>query len=71
MFMATYREIQAYVESTYGFKPHTCWIAEVKELCHIPHLREAPNRLGTERTNQCPKEKIDSIKDALKHFNMI
>ena len=73
MLMATYREIQAYVESTYGFRPHTCWIAEVKELCHIPHLREACNRLGKERekSNRCPKEKIESIKDALKHFEMI
>jgi hypothetical protein len=71
--MATYREIQAYVESKYGFIPHTCWIAEVKELCHIPHLREAPNRLAKEieKSNLCPKEKIDCIKDALKHFEMI
>ena len=69
--MATYREIQYYVESTYGFVPNTCWIAEVKELCNIPHLREAPNRLGAERVNHCPKGKIDSIKEALKHFDMI
>jgi hypothetical protein len=71
--MATYREIQAYVETTYGFIPHTCWIAEVKELCRIPHLREAPNRIGKERakSNRCPKTKIDPIKEALKHFKMI
>jgi hypothetical protein len=56
--MATYREIQAYVENLYGFVPHTCWIAEVKELCHIPHLREAANRIGKEREkiNRCPKK---------------
>ena len=30
--MATYHEIQEYVEAKYGFVPNTCWIAEVKEL---------------------------------------
>ena len=58
--MATYHEIQAYVEIKYGFVPHTCWIAEVKELCHIPHEREAVNRIRKERekSNRCPKEKM-------------
>ena len=63
--MATYREIQAYVESKYGFIPHTCWIAEVKELCHIPHQREAVNRLGKERDkhNRCAqKQKLNPSK---------
>jgi hypothetical protein len=63
MFMATCREIQGYVKIKYGFVPHTCWIAEVKEPCHIPHLREAPKLLSKERekSNRCPKEKIDCI----------
>ena len=67
---ATYREIQGYVEINCGFAPHTYWIAEVKELCYIPHLREAPNRIGKERekSNLCPKEKIYCIKDALEHL---
>lgn len=71
--MATYREIQLFVECKYGFIPHTCWIAEVKEPCQIPHQREAVNRLGKERekSNRCPKEKIPCIKDALKHYGMI
>jgi hypothetical protein len=30
--MATYMEIQAYVEIKYGFVLDTCWISEVKEL---------------------------------------
>jgi len=57
MFMATYHEIQFYVESKYGFVPHTCWIAEVKELCNIPHEREAANRLGKEREQAQPLPK--------------
>lgn len=73
MFMATYHEIQLFVEKTYGFVPHTCWIAEVKEPCNIPHQREAVNRLGAERekSNQYPRAKIEPIKEALKHFEMI
>jgi hypothetical protein len=71
MPMATFREIQAYVESKYSVTPHTSWIAEVKELC--PQLREAANHLDKEREkgNICPKEKIESIKDALKQFSKI
>jgi hypothetical protein len=69
--MATYREIRMFVECKYGFVPKTSWIAEVKELCDIPHQREAPNRLGTNRTNRCPKERISCIKDALLYFGMI
>jgi hypothetical protein len=34
-------------------------------------MRKAPNRLGNERNNPCPDEKVDSIKDALRHFDMI
>jgi hypothetical protein len=43
MFLANYREIQAYVESKHGFVPCIGWIAGVKELCHIPYQRERPN----------------------------
>jgi hypothetical protein len=55
--MATYNEIQHYVEAKYCFVPKSNWIAEVKELCNIPHQREVVNRLGKERTNRCPKKK--------------
>jgi hypothetical protein len=68
--MATYKEIQNYVKQKHGFQPKTCWIADVKFQCGIS-MREAPNRQSEERTNPCPENKIDSIKDALKHFNMI
>jgi hypothetical protein len=73
MFIATYNEIQQYAESTYGFVPHTCWIAEAKELCQIRPKREAAYRLGKERvkSNCCPKTKIDPIKYSLRHFEMI
>jgi hypothetical protein len=69
--MATYREIRMFVECKYGFVPKTGWVAEAKELCNIPHQREAPNRLGKNRTNSCPKELIPCIIDAFLHFGMI
>ncbi len=28
--MATYKEIENYVRSNFGFVPKTCWIADVK-----------------------------------------
>jgi hypothetical protein len=68
--MATYEEIQQYVKANYGFKPKTCWIADVKEQCGIQR-REAWNRQGLERTNPCPVTKIECIKDAFRHFGMI
>ena len=71
--MATYHEIQLYVEAKYGFVPHAYWIAEVKELCHILLVREQDKRKGQERdkNNRCPKAKIGPIKEAFKHFGMI
>jgi hypothetical protein len=67
--MATYKEIQDYVKNKYGFVPKTCWIADVREICGLP-VRKAGNRSG-ERSNPCPPEKIEAIKDAFKHFKMV
>jgi hypothetical protein len=51
------------MEDKSGFVPHTCWIAEVKELCHMPHLREAPNRLGKEREKEKKQlKKVEKLK---------
>ena len=69
--MATYREIQYYVESTYGFVPHPCWIAEVKELHHIPLVRNQSKRNGAKRVNSCPKAKMPIIEEALRHFGVL
>ena len=71
MFMATYREIQACVEKTYGFVPHPSWIAEVKELNNIPLVRNQFKRVGRKRVNPCPESKIIAIEEALKHFDII
>ena len=61
--MATYKEIQAYVEKRYGYVPETCWIAHVKELSGLP-VRRAPNRKGDEREKPCPPDRVNDIRAA-------
>lgn len=68
--MATYKQIQSWVEERYGFVPKTCWIAHVKHLSGLP-MRKAPNRQGVERVAPCPDSKIEPIREALRHFGMI
>ncbi|MEW5937150.1 MAG: hypothetical protein AB1665_04950 [Candidatus Thermoplasmatota archaeon] len=69
--MATYKQIQDWIRRNYGYTVKTCWIAHVKEICGL-ELRNAPNRYDENiRTNPCPSEKIEPIKQAFKHFGMI
>ena len=69
--MATYKQIQKYIKKKYGFTIKTCWIAHAKEICGFS-LRTAPNRINLKnRTNPCPNNKINSIKDAFHYFRMI
>lgn len=69
--MSTYPEIQKYIKGKHGYTVKTCWIAHVKEMCglnpKISHRRLDRNN----RVYPCPPEKVEAIKDALKHFNMI
>jgi hypothetical protein len=66
----TYKKIQEYVKSEYGFVPKTCWIAHAKELCGLT-VRRAWNRKGKQRKHKCPKEKLAAIKEALNHFGLL
>lgn len=68
--LATYKEIQKWVQQQFGFTPETCWIAHCKEIYGLP-LGEAPNRHGEEREKPCPPEKQPAIKKALQHFGML
>ncbi len=68
----TYKMIQEYIESNYGFKVHTAYIAEVKRDLGLP-MHDAPNaveELKSPRKHPTP-EKVDAIKDALKYFGII
>jgi hypothetical protein len=68
--MATYQEIQNWVEKQNGFVPKTCWIAHVMSD-HNLTTRRASNRInGTLRRYSCPTDKRDAIVAALKHFKM-
>lgn len=68
----TYKMIQTYIEDKYGFKVHTCYIAEVKRSYGV-FMYDCPNaveQLKHPRKHPTP-EKVEAIKDALKHFNII
>ena len=68
----TYKMIKEYIEAKYGFKVHTAYIAEVKRNLGLP-MYDAPN--AVEELKQPRKhptaEKVEAIKDALKHFEII
>ena len=68
----TYKMIKEYIEAKYGFKVHTAYIAEVKRDLGLP-MYDAPNaveELKQPRKHPTP-EKVEVIKDALKHFEVI
>ena len=68
----TYKMIKEYIEAKYGFKVHTAYIAEVKRNLGLP-MYDAPNaveELKQPRKHPTP-EKVEAIKDALKHFEVI
>jgi len=68
--LATIKEIQDWVKEHYGFKPKSCWIAHVKELCGI-YVKPSWNRQGEERMNPCPPEKRPAIEEALRRLGMV
>lgn len=68
----TYKMIKEYIEAKYGFKVHTAYIAEVKRNLGLT-MYDAPNvveELKQSRKHLIP-EKVEAIKDALKHFEFI
>jgi len=68
----TYKMIQEYIEEKYGFKVHTAYIAEVKRNLGFP-MYDAPNMVEElKQPRRHPTaEKVEAIKDALKHFGVI
>ena len=69
---ATYQEIKDYVLKESGLKVSSLYISQVKRKCGI-EVGENYNLPKTENPKvlQCPKEKEDAIKAALKYFAMI
>ena len=68
----TYKGIQEYVQEKYSFKVHTAYIAEVKRMVGLD-MHKAPNAVEQRKHeyHPCPPEKVEAIKDALRHFGLI
>ena len=68
----TYKLIQEYVQEKYGFKVHTAYIAEVKRMVGLD-MHKAPNAVEQRKHeyHPCPPEKVEAIKDALRHFGLV
>ena len=69
---ATYSKIKEYVKEKYGVNVHTSYIAQVKQMCGLD-MGENYNKSKKENpeVKQCPQEKVEYIKDALRHFRLI
>ena len=69
---ATYPKIKEYVKNKYGVNVHTSYIAQVKRMCGLD-MGENYNKSKKENpeVKQCPQEKVEYIKDALRYFNEI
>ena len=68
----TYQEIKDYVLKEFGLKVSNLYISQIKRKCGI-EVGENYNLPKTEnpKVPQCPKEKEEAIKAALKYFAMI
>ena len=69
---ATYPRIKEYVKDKYGVNVHTSYIAQVKRMCGLD-MGENYNKSKKENpeVKQCPQEKVEYIKDALRYFALI
>ena len=69
---ATYKDIQDWVQEKYGFHVTNLNIAQVKQKHGIIE-RENYNKPKSEDSKQpgCPKDKVEAIEDAMRHFQMI
>ncbi len=68
----TYKMIKEYIEAKYGFKVHASYIAEVQRDLGLP-MYDAPNAVEElkHRRKYPTAEKVEAIKDALKHFKIL
>ena len=69
---ATYQKIKDYVKDKYGVNVHTSYIAQVKRMCGLD-MGENYNKSKKENpeVKQCPQEKVEYIKDALRYFGIL
>ena len=69
---ATYTEIKDYVFEEHGLKVSSLYISQVKRKCGL-EVGENYNLAKSEDAKQpnCPEEKENAIREALKHFGML
>ena len=69
---ATYSKIKEYVKEKYGVNVHTSYIAQVKRMCGLD-MGENYNKSKKENpeVKQCPQEKVEYIKDALRYYKLM
>ena len=69
---ATYQKIKDYVKEKYDVNVHTSYIAQVKRMCGLD-IGENYNKSKKKNpeVKQCPQEKVEYIKDALRYFELI
>jgi len=69
---ATYTEIKDYVLEEHGLKVSSLYISQVKRKCGL-EVGENYNLAKSEDAKQpnCPEEKENAIREALKHFGML
>ncbi|MEQ1821725.1 MAG: hypothetical protein ABL949_04390 [Fimbriimonadaceae bacterium] len=68
--MATYKEIQDFIQTRHGTEVQTCWIAHVKEQVGLP-MRSAANRQGSQRVKPCPPNKKGLILEAMRELGVL
>ncbi len=69
---ATYEQIKAYVLEKYGLKVSSLYISQVKPKCGLDVGQNYNlSKKKDAKVPQCPPEKVASITEALKHFQMI
>ncbi|NQN52107.1 23S rRNA (uracil(1939)-C(5))-methyltransferase RlmD [Streptococcus suis] len=71
---ATYPELKEYVLKKFGFKVSSLYIAQVKrkyDLIERENYNISRKADGDQHVTNCPKEKEDAIKEALRYFGMI
>ena len=68
--MATYAQIQEYINNQFGYKPKFFWIAHVKELCGLKPKVSSRRYDNNCRVCPCPPIKQADI-NAFEHFNMV
>ena len=67
----TYNHIKDYVLKKYGYKIPSLYIAQVKNKLGIKERMNYNIGAGKSKVPNCPPEKEEAIKDALRHFGLI